>query len=1026
MLKRSCLIASLLLFLAVIHPAQAFKAETFVTIVSSVRGLENWSNPKQTPLDLPRFQYQESTHSALPVTWLLRFDAVTDATISAFFGNLIGIDKNQSLGAFLEITPSLASAASINTNHPFLSSYSTEDRKRLLNTYMKTFFDRFGFYPQSVSAWDLDSYSLEYLQTKYSVITAMNHDDQYTSPYFPDKNNSLIPASSAKNRINLAMVRWAQKDLFNYESKDSSSYPLRLIDSYGQKTFNEFTYLNIGLENDYNLTDYKKEIRNAYGILKTDKDKYNLHPISLAKFGDWFKGRFPESTPAFFYQATDPANVNPGHVYWYQSPFYRIGISSYGGHSEIVDFRVYNREIYEDYFTTPNQNLTLSREVPSIIDSVKFPGTALSFFADLENFDIIHKRNIDNWEVSFKYKDQVLTFQPDKIIFTGLKAPDLLDNNVHVSLGENKTVWQMTPYTPYEKTTQPTWLLWLVIALLLLSIFRKIKKNSKTPLYLIIGFSISLITGLTLFRNGLLYPFGLGLWGPNGHDAIFHLSLIEKFSQNPFGFSHPQIAGERIGNYHFIFDFVSGLTVRLLGISALDFYFRLFPILAGLLLIGLLDKLMKSWAYSYRERLASFFFIFLTGSFGFVPKILTHQDILTGESAFWANQSVSLFLNPPFVLSLIIFLFFLIIYPRQFEDRGSATQSLIILSLFGGLLAQTKIYAFILLLGALLISKKLKLFFGVLVFGLLISIPFTSFGKPFPFVFSPLWFTRSLFASFDRFYWLQLVTAWQAYEASGNLLKLTLVNLFALTSFWIGNLGVRFLGLISIARSKPGSDSEKLVRWTIVFGLLIPVFFVQAVNPWNTIQFMYYSLFFLGLFTSKYLVSLHLPTLVKSSLIVLILTLSLITTVGTLRDYISYFSSSRVSYTELLALDKLRSQPRGIVLSPLFSQEARLIATPKPLYAYVSTAYISAFSGQPEYLADTINLDITGFDYQQRAKSIQRFYNTTDKQWSIGFLKANGIQYVYETPLQKMKLPPHDLLLEKIFDSGEINIYKFN
>lgn len=73
---------------------------------------------------------------------------------------------------------------------------------------MDTFFTRFGFYPKSVSAWHLDSYSLQYLQSKYSVLTAMNCDDQYTtdnyriwggylgSPYFPDKNNSLIRARS--------------------------------------------------------------------------------------------------------------------------------------------------------------------------------------------------------------------------------------------------------------------------------------------------------------------------------------------------------------------------------------------------------------------------------------------------------------------------------------------------------------------------------------------------------------------------------------------------------------------------------------------------------------------------------------------------------------------------------------------------------------------------------------------------------------------------------------------------------------
>src|SRR5258706_9603257 len=219
MLKKFFLITSLFLFFIFTDQALAFKAETFVTIANPVRGPEIWSNPRQSPLDLPKFQYEQSTPSALPVTWLLRFDAVSDATMSAFFHNLIEVDKNQSLGAFLEITPSLTTAADVTSNRIFLSGYTIDDRKKLIDTYMQTFFTRLGFYPKSVSAWDLDSYSLEYLQTKYSVLTAMNCDDQYSmdhyrlwggylgSPYFPDKNNSLVPASSAGNRINLAMVR---------------------------------------------------------------------------------------------------------------------------------------------------------------------------------------------------------------------------------------------------------------------------------------------------------------------------------------------------------------------------------------------------------------------------------------------------------------------------------------------------------------------------------------------------------------------------------------------------------------------------------------------------------------------------------------------------------------------------------------------------------------------------------------------------------------------------------------------------
>jgi uncharacterized membrane protein len=114
------------------------------------------------------------------------------------------------------------------------------------------------------------------------------------------------------------------------------------------------------------------------------------------------------------------------------------------------------------------------------------------------------------------------------------------------------------------------------------------------------------------------------------------------------------------------------------------------------------------------------------------------------------------------------------------------------------------------------------------------------------------------------------------------------------------------------------------------------------------------------------------------------------------------------------------------MLSPSFSPRASQIFAPKPLYAYVSTAYINAFSGKTEFLSDTINLDITGFDYKERIRETQRFFATEDKKWARDFLAKNNIKYVYLTPLQTMKLNPSDISLTKIFDSGEINIYILN
>ncbi len=192
---------------------------------------------------------------------------------------------------------------------------------------------------------------------------------------------------------------------------------------------------------------------------------------------------------------------------------------------------------------------------------------------------------------------------------------------------------------------------------------------------------------------------------------------------------------------------------------------------------------------------------------------------------------------------------------------------------------------------------------------------------------------------------------------------------------------------------------------------------------------MYYSLFFLSIFAAKQIGDWlrSLPGYVFLIVAWSIIALSSITSIGTLSEYMTAQSASRISLTELRALEKLSLQPNGIVVSPLtYSRAITPFPDPRPLYVYVSTAYISALSGKPEYLSETINLDITGYDYRERAKNVLRLYQTHDPVWVNQFLVGNNIKYVYETHLDRLKVRLEDVCLTKFFDSGEIYIYKYS
>lgn len=1038
--------------------SKVFAAEQplFVSFVNPIRGEEGWIY-EHDPLDLPKLQYQLATERDFPVTWLLRYDALTDATISGYFKTLSATDSSQTVGAFLEVTPKFAAAAGVTysegeylsaANRIFLSGYSQPDRIRLIDTYMSRFYDIFAYYPQVVGAWHLDSYSLEYLEKKYSVITAVICDEQYGtdnyrlwggylgSPYFPSKLNFLIPASNRDNRINIALTKWAIRDPYNfYGTRVESNYSVQvndysffgfttkffedLLGVYSQDGFNEFTQVNIGLENDYDINAFKKEVENSYNALKRNQGKYEINFISLTDFGQWLRTRYSFTNPAYFYKTKDITGKSEGEVYWYQNPFYRIGLKSQGGETKIIDFRLYNQQEAEPYYLTKNISRTLYAETNPTIDSVKYPGTQLDLDIDLQRSTISY----DQWRVTFKEGDKLLRLEPKQIVFENQAVPSLTSTEIKQVTSGKQTIWKLLPRLPFTTPLVKSLIGFAIIALVLIYLARKEKKHL---LVVAIGWLIGSASLITVFRSGLIYPYGLGLWGPNGHDAIFHLSVSEHFAKNLFSLAHPQISGEKLANYHFGFDWLLGAVNRLTTLPQLDLYFRLLPIVIVLVLVVALYHLLVSWRYTKREILLSYAFVFLAGSAGFILRLITGGNPISGESVFWANQSISMLLNPPFALSLVFLVLFL--YLVEKHPHRLSLKELIFYGVIGGLLSQIKIYAFLLLVLALLLRKKYRLFLAVSTIGFAFLFPSLSFSGGSPFVLNPLWFPRSMFESFDRIYIARLATAWQVYENNGVFPKLLAVNLLGIVVFYAGNLWVRLLGLPKLL-DKGLSLSQNLTKVIILAGLIIPLIFTQKVNPWNTIQFMYYSLFFLGIFAAKQIGDWFskLSNFSFTVLSLAIVALTSVTTLGTLSEYTTAQSASRVSLTELRSLDLLRRQEDGVVISPLtYSRVITPFPDPRPLYVYVSTAYISALTGKEEYLSDTINLDITGFDYQERTKNVFRLYQTRDPLWVRQFLSENNIKYVYETSLDKIMVNHSEVCLEKIFDSGEINLYKYS
>jgi hypothetical protein len=282
--------------------------------------------------------------------------------------------------------------------------------------------------------------------------------------------------------------------------------------------------------------------------------------------------------------------------------------------------------------------------------------------------------------------------------------------------------------------------------------------------------------------------------------------------------------------------------------------------------------------------------------------------------------------------------------------------------------------------------------------------------------------------SVDKFYFPKIAAYRINLSQNLNLIKFPFyiaLEIALILIFIIGNMGFRSLGLISIRQKIKNHDFsqfEKLVLILMSTGLLIPLLFVQKGTAWNTIQFFYYFLFFANFYFAQFLSNFWSK---HKILVLILLFISCLTSFSTLKDYLGNPPPSCLPNSEIEALNFLKNQKNGFVLTyPYDKYKKDKITTPIPLYAYETTAYVSAFSGHQTFLEDEMNLDITGFNWQQRRADEEKFFTTTDKFFARGFLVNNNIDYIYLVSDQNFSLSKFDLQIDEIFNNSQIKIYK--
>lgn len=853
-----------------------------------------------------------------------------------------------------------------------------------------------------------------------------------------------------------------------------TDYFSKLLDIYPQTT--------VGLENDFSWNEFGKEFENQINAIKQKQG--TLQVKNMLQFARAYKQQNSQISPQVVIAADDPLGSG-GKVVWINTPKYRLGWFYNQVGSVIRDLRKFNDRNEESCLKVACKELKLAFDSRTVIDDGNYSSAWVLDEGQISDVKVTSQ----NYLTEITYKNQAGTQRQLRILENDIEfagAVDTIDgailkiltsdqnpkfetsdsfnsklepaslNNTFVNLLKFLVVVILFFLLPgfalvnsrvlaipvgISIFTLSSWvlgllkldfLIWVIPIVsfgLILKYYRY--KNWKFTfgksdllLWILILFG-SLSWMVTQFKNGLLFNYGLGFWGPNGHDGIWHLSLISELQKNVPP-TNPVFAGTSLSNYHYFFDLLVAKSANLLAIDPLELLFRLFPILisilAGLLVFRVTERIFKSRTAG----LFSVFFLYFGGSFGWFLTYLK-DGAFAGETMFWAQQSISTLLNPPFAISVVLFLAGLLLFYDLLHKHHDKWSVLAALVLLWGTLIEFKAYAGILVLGAyslftlqqIIFRRDFSLLLGFIptvILSLLVFLPNNS-GSESLIELQPLWLIDSMINSADRLNWNRLMLTLE----SGVWYKLIFGYGLGISIFLLGNLGTR---IISLAALKD-FYRQPFLLYVVVLSIILPLLFVQKGTAWNIVQFFYYGILVLNIFAgaSLYYLVRKLPKFAVILLIITIVLLTIPTTLGTFQHYLPSRPPAKLSAGEFEALNFLKAQPEGRVLALPFDEKlAARVDTPKPLALYTSTAYVSAFSGKPVFMEDTVNLEILGIDNRGRLNTIRDFMKIRSQSAKI--LKDNDISYVYVPSVFNFQVDEGVMGLKTIFENKEAKVYK--
>ena len=432
-------------------------------------------------------------------------------------------------------------------------------------------------------------------------------------------------------------------------------------------------------------------------------------------------------------------------------------------------------------------------------------------------------------------------------------------------------------------------------------------------------------------QYGLRPDGSIRLFGAHYTDSINNIALIQSLKRSVPP-ENPNLSGTYLTNYHYFINLILAWISKYLNLDAFFVYFRLAPaiLISGLTLLTYFT-IFQLTTSRFRATLGTLLGM-LSSNLYYTSSYL-YPRLFSTPSVAWIDEFSTRLVNFQYLSSLVIILVLILLFSRGVKPW--------LVGLASGFLVGFKIYGWIAFTLACLTVRKFRLT-GVISLLVGILVGFLALGSSLngpPFVFNPFWFIKTMYESPDRLNYPTWELARQTLLSTRSYVGIIKLYLIGLAVYLFINFGPRLIAFFG----RSINPTESLLRRLSLISIFIPLLFIQSGAVWNSIQFSYYSVFFLSILTA---VRIKNPLALASVWIVLL-------------PWVVYTSSLYAHPPYTAQIDKkiveaaqfLSTQPAGSVY--LDSK-------------YAGNATVSAISGHSAYLGDRSVLSSYGIDFSTR------------------------------------------------------------